>query len=423
MDIIQELIKNVPLPRIVKVKQHFPATEVTNVAQAVKEQLAKPGVGDTVRPGMRIAVTVGSRGISKIDQIAAAVVAELKSRGAEPFVVPAMGSHGGASAAGQIEVLAGLGVTEESLGCPIRSSMEVVELGHLDNGLSVLIDRNAYEADGIVILNRVKPHTAFRGTSESGLVKMITIGLGKQKGADFCHAYGFGHMAKHILAMSAITLAKTKILFGVGLVENAYDKPMKIVGVPAAEIVAEDAKLLVEAKENMPRILFDPMDVLLVNRMGKEFSGSGMDPNITSRYPTPFATGGPKVEKLVVFDLTDETHGNANGIGMADFTTRRLVSRINYAAMYANAFTSTVLAPVRVPATMETERDAILAAIKTCNARDIAQVRLVRIQDTLHLGEIWISEALLSEAKANPAITVSGEPEMMRFDDEGRLSN
>lgn len=423
MDIIQELIKNVPLPRIVKVRQKFPAGEITEVALVVKEQFTKAGIGDTVRPGMRIAVTVGSRGISKIDQIAAAVVAELKNRGALPFVVPAMGSHGGASAEGQAEILKGLGVTEKSVGCPILSSMEVVKLGQLDNGLSVLIDRNAYEADGIVVLNRVKPHTAFRGKSESGLVKMITIGLGKQKGADFCHAYGFGHMAEHILAMSAISLAKTKILFGVGIVENAYDKPLKIVGVPAAEIVEQDAKLLVEAKANMPRILFDPMDVLLVDRMGKEFSGSGMDPNITGRYPTPFATGGPKVEKLVVFDLTEETHGNANGVGMADFTTRRLVSQLNYAAMYANAFTSTVLAPVRVPATMETERDAILAAIKTCNAKDLTQVRLVRIQDTMHLGEIWISEALLGEAKANPGIDVCGEPEMMKFDDQGRLLN
>ena len=423
MDIIQELLKNIPLPRIVKVKQHFPSNEITDVAQAVKEQFGKSGVGDTVRPGMRIAVTVGSRGVAKISQITAAVVAELKLRGAQPFVVPAMGSHGAASAAGQIEVLEGLGVTEQSVGCPIISSMDTVELGSLDNGLPVLIDRNAYEADGIVVMNRVKPHTAFRGPSESGLVKMITIGLGKQKGADTCHAYGFGHMAAHILAMSAITLSKAKILFGIGIVENAYDKPMKIVSVPTSEIVKQDAILLTEAKANMPRILFDPMDVLLIDRMGKEFSGSGMDPNITSRYPTPHATGGPKVEKLVVFDLTDETHGNANGIGMADFTTRRLVSRINYAATYTNAFTSTVLAPVRIPCTMETERDAILGAIKTCNATDLTKVRLVRIQDTLHLGEIWISEGLQDEARANPAITVCGEPEPMRFDDAGKLLN
>lgn len=423
MDIIHELVKNVQLPRIVKVKQQFPATEITDVAAVIKEQFTKEGVGDTVRPGMRIAVTVGSRGIGKIDQIVKATVIEIKNRGAMPFIVPAMGSHGGASAEGQVGVLNRLGITEQWLECPILSSMDVVELGRLENGLPVLMDRNAYEADGIVVLNRIKPHTAFRGPSESGLVKIITIGLGKQKGAESCHSYGFGQMAKHILAMSAVTLSKANILFGVGIVENAYDKPMKIVGVPAAEIVEKDRELLIEAKANMPQILFDPIDVLIVDRMGKEFSGSGMDPNITGRYPTPFATGGPKVEKLVVLDLTDETHGNANGVGMADFTTRRLVSRIDYAAMYANAFTSTVVRPVRVPATLETERQAIQAAIKTCNARDLTKVRLVRIKDTLHLEEIWISDFLLKEARSNPAVTVCGEPEDMRFDETGRLLN
>lgn len=423
MDIIHELVKNVQLPRIVKVKQQFPATEITDVAAVIKEQFTKEGVGDTVRPGMRIAVTVGSRGIGKIDQIVKATVIEIKNRGAMPFIVPAMGSHGGASAEGQVGVLNRLGITEQWLECPILSSMDVVELGRLENGLPVLMDRNAYEADGIVVLNRIKPHTAFRGPSESGLVKIITIGLGKQKGAESCHSYGFGQMAKHILAMSAVTLSKANILFGVGIVENAYDKPMKIVGVPAAEIVEKDRELLIEAKANMPQILFDPIDVLIVDRMGKEFSGSGMDPNITGRYPTPFATGGPKVEKLVVLDLTDETHGNANGVGMADFTTRRLVSRIDYAAMYANAFTSTVVRPVRVPATLKTERQAIQAAIKTCNARDLTKVRLVRIKDTLHLEEIWISDFLLKEARSNPAVTVCGEPEDMRFDETGRLLN
>lgn len=423
MDIIRELVKNVQLPRIVKVKQQFPAMEITDIAAVIKEQFTKEGVGGTVRPGMRIAVTVGSRGIGEIDQIVKATVIELKNRGAMPFIVPAMGSHGGASAEGQLGVLNRLGITEQWLECPILSSMDVVELGRLENGLPVLIDRNAYEADGIVVLNRIKPHTAFRGPSESGLVKMITIGLGKQKGAQSCHSYGFGQMAKHILAMSAVTLSKANILFGVGIVENAYDKPMKIVGVPAAEIMEKDRELLIEAKANMPQILFDPIDVLIVDRMGKEFSGSGMDPNITGRYPTPFATGGPTVEKLVVLDLTDETHGNANGVGMADFTTRQLVSRIDYEAMYANAFTSTVVRPVRVPFTLETERQAIQAAIKTCNARDLTQVRLVRIKDTLHLEEIWISDFLLKEARINSKVTVCGELENMRFDETGRLLN
>ena len=300
MGIVQDLLRDVGLPRVVPVRQHLPAPDLRDLRAAVREQLALPGVGDTVRPGMSIAVTAGSRGISRIDELTAAVVAELKERGAAPFVVPAMGSHGGATAEGQVEVLARLGVTESSAGCPIRSSMEVVEIGRLENGLPVRVDRNAHEADGIVVVNRVKPHTSFRGASESGLVKMIAIGLGKQQGADACHALGFAHMAEHILAMAELALAKERILFGVGVVENACDRPMKVAGVPAREIVARDRELLALAKAHMPRIPFDPMDVLVVDRMGKEFSGTGMDPNITGRYPTPYASGGPRVEKLVV---------------------------------------------------------------------------------------------------------------------------
>ena len=367
-------------------------------------------------------MAVGSRGIAELAGIAAALVAELKQRGASPFVVPAMGSHGGATAAGQLAVLAKLGVTERSVGCPIRSSMEVVELGRLDSGLPVFLDRAAHEADGIVVVNRVKPHTSFRGPSESGLVKMLALGLGKQRGADSCHALGFAHMAEHILAMAAVVLARARVLFGVGIVENAYDRPMKVAGVPARELLARDRELLVEAKANMPRLPFDAIDVLVVERIGKEFSGTGMDSNITGRYATPYARAAPRVAQLVALDVTDATAGNATGLGMADFTTRRLVGRLDLEAMYANALTSRATPSVRIPATMDTEREAILAAVKTCGARELSRVRLVRIRDTLHLEELWISEALLDEARVHPGITVRGEPRDLAFDAEGRLS-
>jgi hypothetical protein len=423
MGVIHDLLKDVPLPRVVPVRQNFAAMELRDLAGAVREELARPGVGDRVRPGMRIAIGVGSRGVSGIDRIVAALVAELKRRGASPFVVPAMGSHGGATAEGQLEVLANLGVTEASAGCPIHSSMEVVEVGRLENGLPVYVDRHAHEADGIVVVNRVKPHTSFRGPSESGLVKMLTIGLGKQKGADSCHAYGMAGMAEHIVAMAEISLGRARVLFGVAIVENAYDKTSRIVAVPAPEIVSKDRELLVEAKANMPKLLFDPLDVLVVDRIGKEFSGTGIDPNITGRYTTSLLSGGPQIARVVVLDLTDATHGNANGIGLADLTTRRLVSRIDYEAMYANSLTSRVPASVRVPLTLDTERQAIQAAVKTCGARDLTRVRLVRIPNTLHLGEIWISESLLDEARGNPAVTVCGEPRAMTFDDAGRLTH
>jgi hypothetical protein len=421
MGVIEDLLRDVPLPRVAPVRQRFPAAEVADVAAAVREELKRPGVGDRVRPGMRVAVAVGSRGISAIDRIVAAVVAGLRERGAAPFLVPAMGSHGGATAEGQVRVLSELGVTEASAGCPIRSSMEVVEIGRLDNGLPVYADRHAHEADGVVVVNRVKPHTSFRGPSESGLVKMLTIGLGKQKGADSCHAWGMAGMAENLVAMAEISLARVRVLFGVATVENAYDRPAKLVAVPAPEIVRRDRELLVEAWANMPRILLDPLDVLVVDRIGKEFSGVGMDPNIIGRYTTTLLSGGPSIARIAVLDLSDATHGNANGVGLADLVTRRLVDRIDHASTYVNALTSRVPPSVRIPLTVESDRLAIQAAVKTCGAKDLSRVRLARIPNTLHLGEIWISEALLDEARANPAITLRGEPRALEFDGAGRL--
>lgn len=421
MDVIKELLEGIPLPQMVKVKLSFPAPKVVDVEATIRQELAKPGVGDTVKPGMRIAVAVGSRGLAELPTLVRVLVAELKKRGAAPFIVPAMGSHGGATAEGQADVLANLGVTGASAGCPVVSSMEVVEIGRLDNGLPVYMDKNAYGADGIVFVARVKPHTAFRGANESGLVKMITIGLGKQKGAESCHAYSFKYMAEHIVAMAKIALAKRPILFGLGTVENAYDEIARIVAVPAAEIIETDRKLLVEAKANMPSLLFKKIDVLIVDQIGKDISGDGMDPNITGRYPTPYASGGPDVSKLVVLDLTDKTHGNANGMGAADFATRRLADKINFPMTYANGLTSTVVLPTHMPTILESDYDAIRGSIKTCNARDLTQARVVRIKDTLHLGEIMISEAMLAEAKTIAGITVIGQPQVLKFDAAGGL--
>jgi len=421
MSIIQDLLQDIPLPRMVKVRQKFAAPEVADLIGTLRQELAKPGTGDRVKPGMRIAIAVGSRGVAQIETITRVTVEEIKKRGGIPFVVPAMGSHGGATAQGQQQVLAELGVTEASVGCPIISSMEVVEVGRLPSGLAVLIDKTAFEADGIVVINRVKSHTAFHGPSESGLVKMLSIGLGKQKGADSCHAYSFKHMAEHIVEMAKIKLERCRFLFGVATVENAYDHVAKIVAVPAEKMIEVDQTLLIEAKANMPRIMFDPMDVLIVDRIGKEISGDGMDPNITGRYPTPYASGGPVVNKLAVLDLTEKTHGNANGMGAADFTTRKLVDKADWDSTYANALTSTVCEPIRIPMVLASDREAICAAVKTSFARDLKKVRLVRIKDTLSLGEVYISESLLPEAEANPDIEICGSLSEMKFDADGNL--
>jgi hypothetical protein len=421
VDIIKELLLGVPLPRLAKIRQTFPAPEVQDVAGTLRAELGKPSIAGCIRPGMRIAVAVGSRGVAQIPLLARVTVEEIKKLGGVPFIVPAMGSHGGATAEGQKEVLANLGVTEASVGCAIVSSMEVVEIGHLDNGLPVYMDKHAHSADGIVVINRVKPHTAFRGPCESGIVKMITIGLGKQKGAESCHAYSFKYMAEHILAMASISLVRTPILFGVATVENAYDRVARIVAVPADAMIATDKALLVEAKANMAKISFDQIDVLIVDQIGKDISGDGMDPNITGRYPTPYASGGPDIAKMVVLDLTERTHGNANGMGAADFTTRKLVDKVDFKVTYANGLTSTVVGPTHMPTVLDDDRDAILAAVKTCNARELSKARVVRIKNTLQLDELYVSESLLPEAEANPAVEVVSPPTAMVFDSAGNL--
>ena len=422
MDIVKQLLQGIPLPRMAKVRQNFPVSEIKDVPAGLREQLGKAGVGDRIKPGMRIAIAVGSRGFAEIPTLARVTAEEIKRRGVHPFIVPGMGSHGGATAEGQKDVLANLGVTEASAGCEILSSMEVVELGRLPVGLPVYMDKYAYGADGIVVINRVKPHTAFRGPNESGVAKMITIGLGKQKGAESCHAYGFGVAAEFIPAMARITLAKAPILFGVATVENAYDRIAKIVAMPASELIATDAALLLEAKASMARICFeDPIDVLIIDQIGKDISGDGADPNIMGRYPTPFASGGPKVSKMVILDLTEATHGNANGIGHAEFTTRKLVNKIDFPMTYANCLTSTVAQPGKLPIILDDDRDAILAAMKTCNARDLTQARVVRIKDSLRIGEIYISESMLAEAARTPEIEVIGSPAEMAFDAAGNL--
>ena len=421
MDILQELLQDVPLPKMVKISQTFNAPLVTSVEESLRFALTAQDITAKIVPGMKVAVAVGSRGLADLPTLVHTTVSFLKDCGAKPFIVPAMGSHGGATAAGQIEVLSNLGVTEHSAGCPIRSSMEVDEIGRLPNGLPVYIDRYAHDADGIVVINRVKPHTAFRGPSESGLVKMLTIGLGKQKGAASCHAYSFKYMAQNIVDMAKVILAKTPVLFGIGTVENAYDQIAKIVAVPAEQLIVVDQQLQQEAKANMPRIPFEQIDVLLIDQIGKDVSGDGMDPNITGRYPTPYATGGPSVNKMAVLDLTERTHGNANGMGTADFTTRRLVEKTDFAATYANGLTSTVVTPTHTPTVLENDRDVVRAAVKTSNALDLSHVRIVHIKDTLHLSEIYISEALLGEAQALPQVTILTQPAEMAFDNNGNF--
>ncbi|NLM25631.1 MAG: DUF2088 domain-containing protein [Firmicutes bacterium] len=421
MSIVANLVKDIPIPRMVKVRQIFDPTQLENVTEVLSEQLNQDQIKSLIKPGMSIAIAVGSRGVDKIAEITATTVKELKRFGAEPFIVPSMGSHGGANAQGQIDVLRQLGVTEETVGAPIRSSMEVNKIGELPNGLPVYVDKYACEADGIVVINRVKPHTAFRGPIESGLMKMLAIGLGKQKGAEACHQLGFKYMAENVPAMAKIIIEKLPVLFGIATVENAFDKVLRLEVVLAKDIEKVEPKLLEEAKARIPRLYFGQIDVLVVDEIGKNISGDGMDPNVVGRYPTPYAHGGPEVTKIVVLDLTEETEGNANGIGTADFTTRYCVEKVDYDKIYANGLTSTVVAPTKIPTTLDNDRQALQAAIKTSNILDFTKVRLVRIKNTLEVGVIEVSESMLPEVKNNPNLEVLSEPYEFEFDANGNL--
>lgn len=421
MSIIQELVKDIPIPKMLKVRQTFDDEKLNDVEGALREQLNQAHIRNQIKPGMEIAIAVGSRGVDKIVEVTAETVKFLQGLGAKPFIVPSMGSHGGATAEGQKAVLAHLGVTEETVNAEIRSSMEVVKIGELDNGLPVYIDKLASEADGIVVINRVKPHTAFRGKVESGIMKMIAIGLGKQKGAEACHQLGFKHMAEHIILMSRMIIEKMPILFGVATVENAFDKVAIVEVLASDEIEERETELQKLAKSLLPKIHIDQIDVLVIDQIGKNISGDGMDPNITGRYPTPYAHGGPEVTKMVVLDLTPETEGNANGVGTADFTTKRLVEKTDWAATYANGLTSTVVAPTKQATTLDNDRQAIQAAIKTCNILDFTKVRMVRIKNTLELSEIEVSEALLDEVKQNENLTPITDLYELAFDENGNL--
>lgn len=416
MDIISELLREIQLPKMVKVRQKFHAPQLADVAGEVQKAIEEAGVLSRIAEKDSVAIAVGSRGVAALPILVRETAAAVRKAGGKPFIVPAMGSHGGATAEGQIDVLFQLGVTEEAVGAPIRSSMEVVKLDELPNGLPVYIDKLAYESDKIIVINRIKPHTAFRGPVESGLMKMITIGLGKQKGAEAAHAYSFKYMAEHVPEMAKISLAKAPIIFGLATIENAYDQPAKIVAVPVEDLEKIEPELLTEAKSLMPKLHFDTIDVLIVNEIGKDISGDGMDPNITGNFATPYATGGPDVKRTVVLGLTEKTHGNANGIGMADMTTKAVMNEIEWEKGYANALTSTVTEVVKLPMCLDTQELAVKAAIKTCNAFDLNKARVVRIKNTLEIGEIWISESMVEEAGKINSLEILSEPEYMVLD-------
>lgn len=420
---VADLVSDQILPRMFQVKQKFPRERImpVQIPEIISELLSQPQFADKVKPGMRIAITAGSRGIANVALTTKCIAEFVMSKGAYPFVVPAMGSHGGATAEGQREILEGYGITEEYLGCPIISSMEVKKIGVNEENMDVFIDKCAAEADGIIIGCRIKPHTAFRGPYESGIMKMMAIGLGKQHGAEACHEAGFKNMAKYVPMFGKAIIKYAPVLFAVPTIENAFDETCKITAVSAEEIETREPGLLQEAFTRMPKILVDECDVLVVDQIGKNFSGDGMDPNITGTFCTPYASGGIKSQRVCVLDLSPETHGNGIGLGYSSVTTKRVFEQLDLRAMYPNAITCTVLGGVRIPMIMESDKEAIQVCVRTCNEIDKANPRIVRIPNSLHLEHIMLSEIYYEEIKNNPNLVIESEPEFLPFDDEGNL--
>ncbi len=419
---IDTLLKDIPIPRVVKVGQKFERPIIANVEEVFGERLQHTRVLESVRPGMSIAVGVGSRGISNQPLIIRTLIGQLKAKGAKPFIFPAMGSHGGASAEGQQDLLARMGITEQAMGSPIRATMDVVDMGTAENGLTAWFDACAAAADGIVLVNRIKPHVSFRGKYESGLMKMIAIGLGKQKGAEACHQLGMERMVDNIAALGRVGISTGKILFGVALLENAYHETCRIEVIPARDIEEQEVGLQAEAKRLEPRILFDQLDVLIIDEIGKNISGTGFDNNVVGRYHLPhMKSEGPFITRIAALDITDASHGNANGLGILDFTTNRALQKFSFNETYPNSLTSTVPTSAKIPMVLKNDRRAIQAAIKTCNIADFRQVRLARIKNTLEAHRMEISENLAPEAHANPRMEILSSPYEFAFNAEGNL--
>jgi hypothetical protein len=410
------------LPDWALVRQLFDPTEIADVGPAVREALAPVMAG--IPSGSRVCLAVGSRGIDRIDQVVRAAVERFEAAGASVFIIPAMGSHGGATAQGQLEVLAEYGITAESMSCEIRSSMDTVELGEVRPGVPVFVDRNAFEgADFIVPINRVKVHTDFTGPVESGLMKMIAIGLGKQKGADTFHGQGFAAFDRLIPEVAAYTLARAPIPFGLALIENGNARLLHVEAVPAERIAAREPELLVMSTNALARLPLAEIDVLILDAIGKDVSGLGMDSNVVGRYYDGPTGTPPSIQRIVVRDLTETTQGNAVGLGMADIVLRLAVAKIDQRKTYMNCITAKTPEGARVPLTVDTDRDAITIALACCIKVRPAEARIVRARDTKHLELLYVSAAALPELLATGRCEVMRPPAPIAFDSAGMLAD
>lgn len=411
-------------PQMYCIRQKVEAPKVENIEAAVIQELASLDLSSRITPGDRIAITAGSRGIHQIDKILNTLIDVLKEHKAAPFIVPAMGSHGNGTAQGQLEILNSLNISEETMGVPIHSSMEVVQIATSSHGFPVWVDKQAATADKVVVMNRIKPHTEFEGPIESGLMKMMAIGLGKHKGCFEVHkqTVNFGY-SRVIPEIGALILDRLPVLFGVGIVENIYDETACIKACLPENFYNTESALLAKAKTYMARLPFDKIDILILDEMGKNISGTGMDTNVIGRimFIGEQEPETPKITRIVVLDLTAPSHGNAIGIGLADFTTRKVIDKLNPQAMATNAITAMTPEKARLPVSLATDRAAIEAALQTIGAVAPVGARIVHIKNTLEMGTFHVSKALRNEVERNNTLLLVADIGPLGFKEDGRL--
>lgn len=415
------------LPKMVRIRQLFPKTLPLDLRRIISIEFAK--ISDKLAPGGTVALAVGSRGIANLQTILGALIELIQGAGARPFIIPAMGSHGGATPQGQAELLAGYGITEANVGAPVRPSLDVRQVGVTRSGVAVHCSVEALAADAILLVNRIKPHTDFQGNIGSGLLKIAVVGLGKREGAATMHAAAsqFGH-ERMIREISQELLRVTPIIGGLAIIEDQHHQTSLLEMISSDQLPAGEEQLLERARELLPVLPFEEIDLLIVDRIGKNISGSGMDPNVTGRWVQGYssalareARAGPFIRRIFVRDLTPETHGNAIGIGLADLTTARLVRGINHGVTYINALTSLTPQTAKIPVYFETDREVLEHAVTSLALPDRKQARIVRIGDTLSLEELEISEALFDAAETNTRLEKVGAPAPICFDDLGNM--
>ena len=408
--LLEEDLKR-PLPKMYRVRQSFNREHLEDIEGTVAREFAKAEIRSQVKPGMRVALAVGSRGIRNLSRIVKCVVDQLLMLGAEPFIVAAMGSHGGGTLEGQLEILHTYGITQEAMGIPVIANNDVELLGSTSRGIQVYFDKLCLEqADLVIPINRVKLHTDFVDTIQSGMCKMLVIGLGHHKGCTAIHKADFSYFGDTLREATRLILSRAKVGFGVAIMENAYDQTLLVEAVPAGQMLEREAELVMLSRKNMPILMIPDIDVLVVEQIGKDISGNGYDPNILGKsfLLKEFVLPVPKIDRMVVLDVSPASHGSAVGVGIFDVTTRRLFDQLNMEAMYANDIALGCLDDCKIPLVAADEEEAIRVAVKVLRNNDPEQLKIVRIRDTLHMEEIQVSEDLLDVVKADPRLELLG---------------